>query len=144
MTASADTALRRPPSRQLPLAVAGVSALAAAAVYTYVQNPYLPGAFPACMFHAGTGLYCPGCGGLRAAHELLHGDIGAAMAMNPFVVLFAVPFIAVTAAWSLGAAAGLPWRAPRIHPASAWGVLAVIVAFTIARNLPPFAPYLAP
>jgi hypothetical protein len=144
MTASADVALRQPPSRQLPWAIAGVSALAAAAVYTYVKNPYAPGAFPACMFHAGTGLYCPGCGGLRAAHELLHGDVIAALGMNPFVVLFAIPFLAVTAVWTLGAAAGMPWRAPNVKPVMAWGVVALIAAFTIARNLPLFAPYLAP
>jgi hypothetical protein len=144
VAASADTAARRAPSRTLPWAVAGVSALAAAAVYTYVRNPYLPGAFPACMFHAGTRLYCPGCGGLRAAHELLHGDVAAAMSMNPLVVMFVVPLFAVTAVWALGAASGLPWRAPRIHPAVAWGVVALILVFTVMRNLPPFAPYLAP
>lgn len=145
MTVSAETLPRlRERGSSLPWAVAAVSALTATAIYTYVRDPYSAGAFPACMFHAGTGLYCPGCGGLRAAHELLHGDVIAALGMNPFVVLFVIPLIAVTAVWAVGAAAGLPWRAPRIHPAAAWVVVAVVLIFTVLRNTPLFAPYLAP
>jgi hypothetical protein len=37
---------------------------------------------------------CPGCGSLRAAHQLLHGNVEAAWALNkPF--LMALPLAAV-------------------------------------------------
>ena len=44
--------------------------------------------FP-CLFHLFTGLYCPGCGGTRAAIHLLHGHIAASFQYHPFV-LYAV------------------------------------------------------
>lgn len=50
-----------------------------------------------CMFHAMTGLNCPGCGATRATHELLHGRLAAAWHYNalwvtilPLVVYAAV------------------------------------------------------
>lgn len=42
---------------------------------------------PICSFYLVTGFRCPGCGGLRAAHALLHGDIAGAWKYNPLVVL---------------------------------------------------------
>ena len=44
---------------------------------------------PPCMFHAMTGLYCPGCGGTRAGYALLRGDVGMSLFYYPFV-LYAV------------------------------------------------------
>ena len=41
--------------------------------YLYAHDPHQPGAYPACVLHALTGLYCPGCGGTRAAYDLVHG-----------------------------------------------------------------------
>lgn len=56
-------------------------------------NPATSGLFPPCPFVWLTGFYCPGCGSLRALHQLLHGNFGAAFAFNPFAVL-AFPFLA--------------------------------------------------
>ena len=36
-----------------------------------------------CIFHALTGLYCPGCGGTRSMYALLHGHILLAVHENP-------------------------------------------------------------
>lgn len=38
---------------------------------------------PLCPFKSLTGLPCPGCGGLRAANALLHGNILGAIYTNP-------------------------------------------------------------
>lgn len=48
--------------------------------------------FPPCPFLWLTGFYCPGCGSLRALHQLLHGNFAAAISFNPFAVL-ALPFV---------------------------------------------------
>lgn len=40
--------------------------------------------FP-CLFRRMTGLYCPGCGGSRAARYLLRGDIGKSLWYHPLV-----------------------------------------------------------
>ena len=50
-----------------------------------------------CPFRAVTGLPCPTCGLTRAAHSLMRGDLGRALAINPFDSLFflvAVPLFA--------------------------------------------------
>src|SRR5437764_764257 len=52
--------------------------------------------YPRCMLYTLTGLQCPGCGGLRAAHHLLHGHIRTAFHYNPLLfvllpVLGAIP-----------------------------------------------------
>jgi len=40
-----------------------------------------------CPFHAVTGLYCPGCGGLRALNSLANADFMAALQYNPLIVI---------------------------------------------------------
>ena len=41
---------------------------------------------PSCPFHALTGLYCPGCGTLRAIHYLLNGQFGTAFRYQPLLI----------------------------------------------------------
>ena len=51
----------------------------------------------ACPFRAVTGLSCPTCGLTRVTHWLMRGDVGGALAINPFDTLFlliAVPLFA--------------------------------------------------
>ncbi len=111
-----------------------VAALVAAGLY--VVDPARHAVYPACPLYVTTGLECPGCGGLRATHQLLHGHLAAAWALNPLAVLF-VPLSAwflVDAALTLGRGRGLPKVAPRA--AVVWLGLAVLVLFGILRNLP--------
>lgn len=72
-----------------------VASLAALALI-FVFDPATHSFYPACPLHTLTGLECPTCGALRAAHLLLHGDIRAAFALNPFL-FFAVPCVALLA-----------------------------------------------
>lgn len=43
-----------------------------------------------CMFHAMTGLYCPGCGGTRAVKALLRGKIWLSFCYHPLVPYLAL------------------------------------------------------
>lgn len=43
-----------------------------------------------CMFHAMTGLYCPGCGGTRAVKALLRGDVWLSFCYHPLVPYMAL------------------------------------------------------
>ena len=70
----------------IALGIAGVAVL-------YTFDPRNPGTYPICPFLGLTGYHCPGCGTLRALHQLLHGNIIAALGYNPFTVL-SLPFIA--------------------------------------------------
>lgn len=111
---------------------AGVAVLAV----IYLFDPREPGTYPICPFFGLTGWHCPGCGTLRAMHQLLHGNIAAAFGFNAYAML-ALPAIA----YSLTAGAlrtyGLP-APPRLFiPARwIWALLAAVLAFWLLRNLP--------
>ena len=62
----------------------------------FIHDPAKSSLFPPCLFHALTGLHCPGCGSLRATHELLHGRLLSALRHNAFwVLLLPLVFYAV-------------------------------------------------
>lgn len=107
-------------------------ALAGSLAYIGFTDPHRPGSlFPPCPFHAVTGWLCPGCGGLRMTHDLLHGNVGAAVVDNVFL-LVGLP---VLLAWVLLRRRGRK----RVWSLSALVVVAVaVVAWTVVRNLPGF------
>jgi hypothetical protein len=87
--------------------------------------------FPACPFHAATGWFCPGCGGLRMTHDLLHGDLSAAVVDNA-AALIGLPLLL---AWILlRRHNGRPW----MTPVSGAVIVTIAVAWTVVRNLPGF------
>ena len=89
-----------------------------------------------------TGLFCTGCGALRAVHALMHLDPATAWSMNPLVLVLGPFAVASWAAWTRRAATGAPrrWLAP---PWAVIGTGVLVVVFTVARNLPAF-DWLAP
>jgi hypothetical protein len=121
-------------TRRIAAAAAGAGA-ASGSVVLFVFDPATSGLFPPCVFHALTGLHCPGCGSLRALHALLHGDVAQALAFNPLTTA-ALPLLLlgfVREARRIASGRDLAWRVP------AWmiyGLLALLVVFGIARNLP--------
>lgn len=122
---------------------AGVAALAAAALaYVGTVDPNQAGHYPTCPFLFVTGWYCPGCGSLRAMHALAHLDVATALARNPFAVAMVPVLVVIWLRWTARTAAGRP-RTTAAHPAILWGLLAVVVAFWVLRNLPWFG-WLAP
>ena len=100
-------------------------------------NPVETWFYPSCWFHRITGLLCPGCGSLRAVHQLTHGHVMEAMRMNPVLVL-ALPLMAGYA-WQRWRERNLP---PRIHQATrvwlVWLGMALLLTFGVLRNLPGF------
>jgi len=110
------------------------------AVMLLVFDPAHSLIFPPCPLRYLTGLYCPGCGSLRAMHALLHGDLRQALAMNSLTVIL-LPFIGCGLVsemyWYLW---GLPIVGTRLPASWIRGLFAVIVLFGIARNLP-FHPF---
>jgi hypothetical protein len=93
---------------------------------------------------AALGFYCPGCGGLRAVNDLTRGDLlGAASSNLAFIV--ALPFlVAGLGLWTLGRWRGASYALPmRVVRPVAWVSLALLIAFTVLRNLP-MGGWLAP
>lgn len=124
----------------LPLAVGAVAA--GAAVLLVVRSPYQPLSYGVCPSALFLGVACPGCGGLRATHDLLTGDLAGAWRANPLWVLTAPLLAALWARWGVRRARGAP---PTDVPAwVGWVVLAVVVLFGVLRNVPSLTPYLGP
>ena len=137
--------LRRGASWRLLARPAGATAaLALGTALVAAHDPNRPGAFPPCLFLHATGHWCPGCGGLRAAYALLHGDFAGAMDMNPLVTLVVIPATIVGLGWWWLGALGVPVRPMRLSARGGWVMFAVVVAFWVLRNIPALEPYLAP
>jgi hypothetical protein len=124
-------------------APAGVlAAVAGAFAYVGTVDPNEPGHYPVCPLLRYTGLYCPGCGGLRSAHAFVHGDLPTALHDNAAAVVGYLGFAVLWTVWVVQAARGRPLR---IDPAPAhlWTPGVLLLVFTVVRNLP-FGGWLHP
>jgi len=120
------------PARRMIL-LGALIACALGAVVFFAFDPTQVPIFPQCMFHQVTGLDCPGCGAQRALHQLLHGNLIAALRLNAMFVL-SLPLVA--------------WYGPRLvlrsftrQPSGAaprwiWFYIAAWIVFGIVRDLP--------
>ena len=105
-------------------------------VLLLVRNPEDSGLFPPCPFRALTGYHCPGCGTLRALHQLLNGNLLAAIDYNPLMVFF-LPFV-VYAFFAATVRGSWGFNLPTVFvPAGLiWTLLVAVMAFAVLRNLP--------
>ena len=71
------------------LLCAGAASLAALAgiAVLFLFDPATEGFYPPCLFRTVFGAQCPGCGSLRAAHQLLHGNLQQAWALNKPLII---------------------------------------------------------
>jgi hypothetical protein len=109
---------------------------AAGIILLRVFDPATSGVFPPCPVRYLTGLYCPGCGSLRAMHALLHGELGLAWAMNPLMIV-TLPFVT----YGLLSAALFELRGrglPQVMLPARWirAFCVVVILYGVARNLP--------
>jgi hypothetical protein len=118
------------------MGVVALSAIAAGALILFLADPATASFYPRCPFHALTGLFCPGCGSLRAAHQLLHGHLLAALRLNPLTVV-GVPLLAYVGVAHLLERFGGRLRSPRAVPTGwMWAFVVMLVSFGVVRNLP--------
>jgi hypothetical protein len=110
----------------------------------YLFNPAQFGFYPTCIFYKTTGLLCPGCGTLRAMHQLLHGHVLAAFRFNALIVS-SLPFLAFGCTQAVRSKAANKPALIWIRSNWLWVVLAILIVFGILRNLPGASRYfLAP
>lgn len=83
-----------------------------------------------------TGWDCPGCGGLRATHQLLHGHWREAFALNPLFVVTLPVICFFLGRFALARAAGRKVSLPFNSTIWIWIAAAIVVGFGILRNLP--------
>ncbi|MFH8663431.1 MULTISPECIES: DUF2752 domain-containing protein [Streptomyces] len=128
--------------RRLATPIGILAAVAGAFAYVGSVDPNESGHYPVCPLLKLTGVLCPGCGGLRSAHAFIHGDLGAAFSANAIATVGYFLFAAVWGLWLVRAWRGQPLRIG-LAPVWWWGVGAVLLIFTVVRNLP-FGSALAP
>jgi hypothetical protein len=141
---STDSDIARPgiPAARILLLAGGIAVGAAGAAVYFLLDPTRVMIFPPCLFHELTGLDCPGCGAQRALHQLLHGNVIAAIRLNAMFVL-SLPLLA----W-IGARFLIAYC--RNKPVDIrfrwWGLyIAAWIVFGVLRNLPipPFSWFAA-
>lgn len=119
-------------------AVPGGALLTAGALgaYVYLVDPYAASSpYPRCILKQYTGIDCPGCGGTRCVHALLHGDLRTALDHNALVVLL-LPIVAYAVVRWVLRYAGVELPALRLPSWMAWAIPVAMVVFTVVRNIP--------
>jgi hypothetical protein len=120
-----------------PLLAGAVGAALAAAVR--IRDPHVVASWGLCPWLVATGLPCLACGGLRAAHDLVTGDLAGALERHAYLTCTLAALTLWWAAWLTAAA--LRRDAPRpSRPAALWSAWALGLAlFGLARLLPGLA-----
>ena len=132
----------RPRARRLLAPLATLAGTAAAVGYLAAVDPNSPGHYPVCPLKALTGYDCPGCGMLRATHDLAHGNIAGALDHNVLMVAL-VPLAAVLwARWVRRAWTGVTPATTRAQfrrrNALMLAGLVLILVFGVVRNVVPY------
>lgn len=117
-----------------PLGTAG--AVAGSFLVVRLLDPHRPGHYPVCPSWALFGVYCPLCGGLRAANDLTHGDVAAAASSNVLVVSLLPLALVLWLRWARARYHGSdrPLLALTTRQVAVVGI--VLLAFAVVRNLP--------
>jgi Protein of unknown function (DUF2752) len=121
------------------LTASAVVALAAGGLsVVYLLDPGTSDLYPPCPFLALTGFYCPGCGTLRALHQLSLGHPVAALDLNPLMVLL-LPFVAYfLASHAVLALTGRPLKKIFVRPELIWALLGLVLVYWLLRNIPAY------
>ena len=126
-------------------APAGVSAsLAAATLFIVARNPHETQLSFGCLMFNAVGVYCPGCGGTRAVHDVFTGDFAGALHMNALVTLLVIPLGIAGLLYWFARSAG--YRLPSFNPPMwvTWTAVGVVAAFWVVRNMPGLIGVLSP
>jgi len=123
--------------RRVTAPVALALGVLGASVVLHLRDPHASGSYLFCPWLLLTGTFCPGCGGLRAVHDLTRGDLAAAASSNLLLVGSAPLLLVLWARWLADR-----WRGVSRTTGSRGGVVLagalglVSLAFWVARNLP--------
>ena len=112
--------------------IAVIVALAAITAIYFFINPAEMNFGIQCFFFKTTGLYCPGCGGQRAFHALLHGKIYEAFQDN-LLIFMVLPLIGMKLYEELSAKKLLFNFI--YSPKFILALITLVITFTVLRNL---------
>jgi len=131
-----------PPSLAFFVVVVLMAALLGSGAVLFFFDPSTHGFYPLCLFHQLTGLNCPGCGGTRAAYQLLHGHFLNALRDNALFMLVLAALLA-HGAWFVIRKIRRQPATLAVPPGALWTLLVITMVFGVLRNLPMFS-FLSP
>lgn len=134
---------RRGRWRALALPAATGVAAVAAVVLLHVRDPHVGGAYGICPLYGLAGIYCPGCGGMRAVNNLTDGRIVDSLQSNLFALPLLIAFALWVGDWLARAWREQPMRDLSISWFTMWVLLGAIAVYTVVRNTP-WGTWLAP
>jgi hypothetical protein len=106
-----------------------------ALIVLYWGHPSEYWIIPPCPFHFLLGLYCPGCGTLRATHYLLHGHITTAFRYQPLAMSL-LPVVIFLCGKKLCEFYQKKTIQLPFEVFVYWGIFFIICIFFVARNIP--------
>ncbi|MBF6545846.1 DUF2752 domain-containing protein [Nocardia brasiliensis] len=118
----------------VPLLVAGVGVGLGALLH--VRDPHVEGSYGVCPVYALTGYWCPGCGGMRAIHNLTDGNLLDSLHSNLLAIPLVLAFALWVGDWARQAWRGQKMRLPSINRVTMWTFFALLTAYTVLRNTP--------
>jgi len=111
--------------------------------YLAAVDPNQPGHYPLCPTKFFLGIDCPGCGLMRGTHDLLHGNVAAALDHNVLIAVLAPLAVIAWLVWAwrswTGRHPAVTRRQLRRRNQLMVVALVVLIAFGVVRN---FVPYL--
>jgi Protein of unknown function (DUF2752) len=111
-----------------------VMALAITAFY-FFWNPVENALLPSCPFKMLTSSYCPGCGGQRALHAILHGNFIEAFHDN-LLIFLVIPVAFYKIIIHLKGSDSKDFFI--LTKRGIWIFLSLLVLFTFIRNIPQY------
>lgn len=113
-------------------------AVFAAATALALKNPVMILGGGGCPTMRIAGVYCPGCGSLRASHYMLTGKVQNAWRHNPLMIAVGVPCAAwLAVSYSITLITGRSSRLVTSPPAwLLWSAAGLLVGWGVLRNIP--------
>ncbi|PWV67932.1 uncharacterized protein DUF2752 [Nocardia neocaledoniensis] len=102
----------------------------------HFRDPHVEGSYGLCPVYALFGVYCPGCGGMRAMHNLTDGRVLDSLHSNILALPLVIAFAVFVVDWALRARRGERWRLPGLSAVTVWSFVGVLTAYTVLRNTP--------
>lgn len=119
-----------------------IGGLGLATLALHLRDPHESGSWGFCP-SAALGIYCPGCGGLRAVNDLTNGDVAGAASSNLLFVALIPVAVFLLGRWTWDRWTGNE-REPRpgLSRTVLWSLVVAAAVFVVLRNLP--GSWLAP
>lgn len=123
------------PQRLFSVIAPGAGLIFSSSLVWWVYNSPRDGMLPECAFYRVTGFFCPGCGGMRSVHDLIHGDLIGALSSNMMIifVIYALLSMASHLATSIFSI-HLRRRLRNLDFLMTVAALIVMVVFGVVRN----------